>query len=648
MAAWGNALGGWRKQSRAKNGRFGSGVGGKAKKLAKSSQKPGLVSKKRTGLTSGQRRAAYLNGVKKQQKSEKRKATAKKVAIAGAGLAAVGAVAYGVSVKKNGRNYTNAAIKAAPGLAWEYAGDKNTYKRAANTAAFSVNAARSSAKHHTKMKVNSAYKSARANKKKTAMSALSAAGVVTRAVENKKEAEKKKKASESQWDRHASFTPVNIYSGQGWASSVPYQRGAGVGPLYNAGMNKPGQRAKSKTEGWTKIRGADERVRYGKPTVLSTPSGMKDLAEETEIGKDGKRRGTGVIKTDGYGNPILNSDFLGGDATEGLKASDLAWDSNVIGGRKNRGEQFYNTPSPTVRSVAERTVRPKKSGKVSAKAVESMRRDMARHSREIPFVENAEKYDVSRDVSPLSGMRAHLHSERLIRADKIQAGRNLNEIHGQHIASLNKEMRKRAGIVDPMEDVVSKLEAGWLKEKRDNKHLQIIDAQMKSYDLGSIVNQSVTKSSGFRAAQKDWNAILEAEGLGVEADGMPRSQNIANRDSGTKILSLDEIQEYGLKAHARFEHGGKANVKPKGLRDLDEYYQRRIEERAEGALKPIPASRLARIEMGLPEIRSGGRSLRASPHSNTPVGDLRPWFLRNGNSKKAKKAKKKARAGVVN
>ncbi len=32
MTAWGNALGGWRKQSRAKNGRFGSGSGGMALK----------------------------------------------------------------------------------------------------------------------------------------------------------------------------------------------------------------------------------------------------------------------------------------------------------------------------------------------------------------------------------------------------------------------------------------------------------------------------------------------------------------------------------------------------------------------------------------------------------------------------------------
>lgn len=34
MAKWGNALGGWKKQRRAKNGQFGNGSGS-AKKLAK-------------------------------------------------------------------------------------------------------------------------------------------------------------------------------------------------------------------------------------------------------------------------------------------------------------------------------------------------------------------------------------------------------------------------------------------------------------------------------------------------------------------------------------------------------------------------------------------------------------------------------------
>lgn len=75
MAKWGNALGGWRKQRRTKGGQFGSG--------GASSKKASSVKKRKAS-----------SAAPKKSMSPKRRATVKKVAIAGAAVGVVGVAAY--------------------------------------------------------------------------------------------------------------------------------------------------------------------------------------------------------------------------------------------------------------------------------------------------------------------------------------------------------------------------------------------------------------------------------------------------------------------------------------------------------------------------------------------------------------------------
>ena len=93
---WGNALGGWRKQPRAKDGTFGRGKGGRAQKAVRAAKK--------SSSKSSPKRSAPKPSSKASPKKMSRK---KKTAIAGGavvGVAAVGAVAYGTAYSRQSKS----------------------------------------------------------------------------------------------------------------------------------------------------------------------------------------------------------------------------------------------------------------------------------------------------------------------------------------------------------------------------------------------------------------------------------------------------------------------------------------------------------------------------------------------------------------